>query len=112
MVLKYHIEIIDYCIGIPVSCWITWAHVIMMSSFTSTPVPQAPLPVCTLITPCTVAVDCSNAVTHDKYLLATHHSIAENFWEKYFRKFLKCCTLSKNLFPKNFCVSVGNERLY
>ena len=37
----------------------------MMSSFTSTPVPHAPLPVCILTTPC-IAVDCSNAV--DKQL--------------------------------------------
>ena len=30
---------------------------------------------------------------------------------KFSGKFPKCCTVSENLFPKNFCVFVGNERL-
>lgn len=65
MVLKYCILLIHgYAVSIPVSCWITWAQVMMMSSFTSTPVPQAPLPVCTLTTLCT-APNFSNAAMYD-----------------------------------------------
>ena len=42
------------------------------------------------------------------YVYGREYRIAGNFWRELFSKF---CTLSENLFPKNFCDSVGNERL-
>ena len=39
------------------------------------------------------------------------YHIAGNFWRDIFSEISEIFTLSKNLFPENFCVSVGNERL-